>query len=107
MGCNPSAARIGAHTAFSTRYGAFTPSTQARYLTAGDLMQTGAVPLVSKPGAANIRSKPNSGAEYALVFDATRNICGVVTRVARHPDQHLGDEEQNESLRSHETDNCR
>ncbi|MPW23509.1 betaine/proline/choline family ABC transporter ATP-binding protein [Paraburkholderia sp. CNPSo 3157] len=52
----------------------------SRYLTAGDLMQTGAVPLVSKLDAANAMSKLDGSAGCAFVFDAQRKICGVITR---------------------------
>ncbi|MBU9571636.1 glycine betaine/L-proline ABC transporter ATP-binding protein [Burkholderia multivorans] len=54
----------------------------SRYLTAGDLMQTGAVPLVSKFDAANVAASPNGSAEYAFVLDAERKIRGFVTRDA-------------------------
>ncbi|MCA3845154.1 MAG: CBS domain-containing protein, partial [Burkholderia sp.] len=54
----------------------------SRYLTAGDLMQTGAVPIVSKCDAANVAATLNGSAEYAFVLDAARKIRGFVTRDA-------------------------
>ena len=54
----------------------------SRYLTAGDLMQTGAVPLVSKLDPANVAATLNGSAEYAFVLDAERKIRGFVTRDA-------------------------
>jgi len=54
----------------------------SRYLTAGDLMQTGAVPIVSKCDAANVAASLNGSAEYAFVLDAARKIRGFVTREA-------------------------
>ncbi|MCG5078136.1 quaternary amine ABC transporter ATP-binding protein [Paraburkholderia tagetis] len=52
----------------------------SRYLTARDLMQTDAVPLVSKADTTNGRSQFNGNADYAFVFDGSRKICGVVRR---------------------------
>jgi len=54
----------------------------SRYLTAGDLMQTGAVPTMSKFDAANVAATLNGSAEYAFVLDAARKIRGFVTRDA-------------------------
>ena len=54
----------------------------SRYLTAGDLMQTGAVPIVSKCDAANVAATLNGSADYAFVLDAQRKIRGFVTRAA-------------------------
>lgn len=54
----------------------------SRYLTAGDLMQTGAVPIVSKCDAANVAATLNGSADYAFVLDAQRKIRGFVTRDA-------------------------
>ncbi|WP_179401358.1 quaternary amine ABC transporter ATP-binding protein [Burkholderia guangdongensis] len=54
----------------------------SRYLTAGDLMQTGAVPTMSKLDSANVAATLNGSAEYAFVLDAARKIRGFVTRDA-------------------------
>lgn len=54
----------------------------SRYLTAGDLMQTGAVPVVSKLDAANVAATLNGSADYAFVLDEARKIRGFVTRDA-------------------------
>ena len=52
----------------------------SRYLTAGDLMQTDAVPLVRQFDAAGVAASLNGSAEYAFVLDAQRKIRGFVTR---------------------------
>ncbi|AEA63097.1 quaternary amine ABC transporter ATP-binding protein [Burkholderia gladioli] len=54
----------------------------SRYLTASDLMQTGAVPIVSRLDAANVAATLNGSAEYAFVLDEARKIRGFVTRDA-------------------------
>ncbi|ALK32891.1 quaternary amine ABC transporter ATP-binding protein [Burkholderia plantarii] len=54
----------------------------SRYLTAGDLMQTGAVPTMSRLDAANVAATLNGSAEYAFVLDESRKIRGFVTREA-------------------------
>ncbi|RDK09434.1 quaternary amine ABC transporter ATP-binding protein [Cupriavidus lacunae] len=54
----------------------------SRYLTAGDLMQTDAVPIVSKPDAASIARTLNGHASYAFVLDAQRKVRGCVMRDA-------------------------
>ncbi|MBP0628663.1 MULTISPECIES: glycine betaine/L-proline ABC transporter ATP-binding protein [unclassified Cupriavidus] len=54
----------------------------SRYLTAGDLMQTNAVPTLSKLDAANIAATLNGGEDYAFVLDAQRKLRGFVTRDA-------------------------
>jgi glycine betaine/proline transport system ATP-binding protein len=54
----------------------------SRYLTAGDLMQTDAVPLVRQFDAAGVAASLNGSAEYAFVLDAQRKIRGFVTRDA-------------------------
>jgi glycine betaine/proline transport system ATP-binding protein len=54
----------------------------SRYLTAGDLMQTGAVPLVSEADATNVAAALNGSAGCAFVLDAQRKIRGFVTRDA-------------------------
>ena len=54
----------------------------SRYLTAGDLMQTDAVPLVSQFDAAGVAASLNGSADYAFVLDAARKIRGLVTREA-------------------------
>jgi len=53
----------------------------SRYLTAGDLMHTDAVPVVSKIDAASLAATLN-GSGYAFVLDAQRRIRGCVTRDA-------------------------
>lgn len=52
----------------------------SRYLTAGDLMQTDAVPLLSKVDAAQIAAVLKGSADCAFVVDAQRRIKGCVTR---------------------------
>jgi glycine betaine/proline transport system ATP-binding protein len=54
----------------------------SRYLTAGDLMQTGAVPLMSRFDAAQVAATLNGSAEYAFVLDEARKLRGCVTRDA-------------------------
>ena len=54
----------------------------SRYLTAGDLMQTDAVPLVRQFDAAGVAASLNGSADYAFVLDAARKIRGFVTREA-------------------------
>lgn len=54
----------------------------SRYLTAGDLMQTDAVPLVRQFDAAGVAASLNGSAEYAFVLDAASKIRGFVTRDA-------------------------
>ncbi len=52
----------------------------SRYLTAGDLMQTDAVPLVRQFDAAGVAASLNGSANYAFVLDAQRKLRGSVTR---------------------------
>ncbi|BDB29838.1 glycine betaine/L-proline ABC transporter ATP-binding protein (plasmid) [Cupriavidus sp. P-10] len=54
----------------------------SRYLTAGDLMQTNAVPTLSRLDAANIAATLNGSEDYAFVLDAQRKLRGFVTRDA-------------------------
>lgn len=54
----------------------------SRYLTAADLMQTDAVPLVRQLDAASLAASLNGSADYAFVLDAQRKIRGCVTRDA-------------------------
>ena len=54
----------------------------SRYLTAGDLMQTDAVPLVRQLDAAAVAASLNGSADYAFVLDGERKIRGFVTRDA-------------------------
>ncbi|MEW4359673.1 glycine betaine/L-proline ABC transporter ATP-binding protein [Burkholderia pseudomallei] len=54
----------------------------SRYLTAGDLMLTGAVPTLSKLDAKHVAASLNGSAEYAFVLDEARKIRGFVTRDA-------------------------
>jgi glycine betaine/proline transport system ATP-binding protein len=54
----------------------------SRYLTAGDLMQTDAVPLVRQLDVAGVAASLNGTADYAFVLDAQRKIRGFVTREA-------------------------
>jgi glycine betaine/proline transport system ATP-binding protein len=54
----------------------------SRYLTAGDLMQTDAVPLVRQLDAAGVAASLNGSADYAFVLDGERKIRGFVTRDA-------------------------
>ncbi|PMS22179.1 glycine betaine/L-proline ABC transporter ATP-binding protein [Trinickia dabaoshanensis] len=54
----------------------------SRYLTAGDLMQTDAVPLVRQLDAAGVAASLNGSADFAFVLDAERKIRGFVTRDA-------------------------
>ncbi|SOZ34807.1 glycine betaine transporter subunit; ATP-binding compoent of ABC superfamily [Cupriavidus neocaledonicus] len=56
----------------------------SRYLTAGDLMQTNAVPTLSQLDAANIAATLNGSEAYAFVLDAQRKLRGFVTRDAAH-----------------------
>ncbi|WP_277184643.1 glycine betaine/L-proline ABC transporter ATP-binding protein [Caballeronia sp. BR00000012568055] len=54
----------------------------SRYLTAGDLMQTDAVPLMNSPqiDASSVAQTLNGSADYAFVLDAQRRIRGFVGR---------------------------
>ncbi|HEX7682475.1 MAG TPA: glycine betaine/L-proline ABC transporter ATP-binding protein [Trinickia sp.] len=52
----------------------------SRYLTAGDLMQTDAVPLVRQFDAAGVAASLNGSADCAFVLDGHRKIRGFVTR---------------------------
>ena len=54
----------------------------SRYLTAGDLMQTDAVPLLRQLDAAAVAASLNGSADYAFVLDGERKIRGFVTRDA-------------------------
>ncbi|MBP0618923.1 glycine betaine/L-proline ABC transporter ATP-binding protein [Cupriavidus sp. LEh25] len=54
----------------------------SRYLTAGDLMQTNAVPTLSRLDAANIAATLTGSEDYAFVLDAQRKLRGFVTRDA-------------------------
>jgi len=54
----------------------------SRYLTAGDLMQTDAVPLVRHLDAAGVAASLNGSADYAFVLDGERKFRGFVTRDA-------------------------
>lgn len=54
----------------------------SRYLTAGDLMQTNAVPLVRNLDASSVAESLNGSADYAFVLDESRKIRGFVTRDA-------------------------
>ena len=54
----------------------------SRYLTAGDLMQREAVPLIRSLDANSVASSLNGSANYAFVLDAQRRISGFVTRDA-------------------------
>ncbi|PTB22823.1 glycine betaine/L-proline ABC transporter ATP-binding protein [Trinickia symbiotica] len=54
----------------------------SRYLTAGDLMQTDAVPLVRQLDTASVAASMNGSADYAFVLDGERKIRGFVTRDA-------------------------
>ena len=54
----------------------------SRYLTAGDLMRTNAVPLVSHFDRPHVEASLNGSAQYAFVLDAERRIRGFVTRDA-------------------------
>ncbi|CAD6528300.1 Glycine betaine/proline betaine transport system ATP-binding protein ProV [Paraburkholderia hiiakae] len=54
----------------------------SRYLTAGDLMQREAVPLIRSLDAKSVASSLNGSAEYAFVLDGQRRISGFVTRDA-------------------------
>ncbi|SOY67194.1 glycine betaine transporter subunit; ATP-binding compoent of ABC superfamily [Cupriavidus taiwanensis] len=54
----------------------------SRYLTAGDLMQTDAIPIVSKLDAPTIATTLNGHASYAFVLDAQRKLRGCVMRDA-------------------------
>jgi glycine betaine/proline transport system ATP-binding protein len=54
----------------------------SRYLTAGDLMQTNAVPLVRNLDASSVAESLNGSADYAFVLDEARKIRGFVTRDA-------------------------
>ncbi|WP_341319289.1 glycine betaine/L-proline ABC transporter ATP-binding protein [Paraburkholderia sp. IMGN_8] len=56
----------------------------SRYLTAGDLMQTDAVPLMHSPhiDASSVAATLNGSAEYAFVLDGERKIRGFVCRDA-------------------------
>jgi len=52
----------------------------SRYLTAGDLMQREAVPLIRSLDATSVESSLNGSADYAFVLDAQHRISGFVTR---------------------------
>ncbi|QCP53330.1 glycine betaine/L-proline ABC transporter ATP-binding protein [Trinickia violacea] len=54
----------------------------SRYLTAADLMQTDAVPLVRHADTAAVTASLNGSADYAFVLDAERKLRGFVTRDA-------------------------
>jgi glycine betaine/proline transport system ATP-binding protein len=54
----------------------------SRYLTAGDLMQTDAVPLVRQLDTASVAASMNGSADYAFVLDGESKIRGFVTRDA-------------------------
>ncbi len=54
----------------------------SRYLTAGDLMQREAVPLVHALDPKSVAASLNGSADYAFVLDAQRRISGFVTRDA-------------------------
>jgi glycine betaine/proline transport system ATP-binding protein len=54
----------------------------SRYLTAADMMQTDAVPLVRQLDAGAVAASLNGSADYAFVLDAERKIRGYVTRDA-------------------------
>ncbi|WP_233854851.1 quaternary amine ABC transporter ATP-binding protein [Paraburkholderia sp. HD33-4] len=56
----------------------------SRYLTAGDLMQTDAVPLMHAPqvDAASVAATLNGSADYAFVLDSERRLRGFVCRDA-------------------------
>ncbi len=58
----------------------------SRYLTAADLMQTDAVPLVRQADTAGVAGALNGSEEYAFVLDAGQRLRGCVTRDALgHP----------------------
>lgn len=54
----------------------------SRYLTAGDLMQSEAVPLIRTLDKTSVAATLNGSNEYAFVLDAQRRISGFVTRDA-------------------------
>ncbi|WP_213306714.1 quaternary amine ABC transporter ATP-binding protein [Paraburkholderia sacchari] len=54
----------------------------SRYLTAGDLMQREAVPLIRTLDKKSVAASLNGSNEYAFVLDAQRRISGFVTRDA-------------------------
>ena len=54
----------------------------SRYLTAGDLLQKNAVPILSEADVANATAMLKGSAEYAFVLDARRKIRGIITRDA-------------------------
>ncbi|NLP65393.1 quaternary amine ABC transporter ATP-binding protein [Paraburkholderia sacchari] len=54
----------------------------SRYLTAGDLMQREAVPLIRTLDKQSVAASLNGSNEYAFVLDAQRRISGFVTRDA-------------------------
>jgi glycine betaine/proline transport system ATP-binding protein len=54
----------------------------SRYLTAGDLMQREAVPVIRTLDAKSVATTLNGSADYAFVLDAQRRISGFVTRDA-------------------------
>jgi glycine betaine/proline transport system ATP-binding protein len=54
----------------------------SRYLTAGDLMQREAVPLIRTLDPKSVAASLNGSADYAFVLDAQRRISGFVTRDA-------------------------
>ncbi|WP_028223665.1 quaternary amine ABC transporter ATP-binding protein [Paraburkholderia oxyphila] len=59
----------------------------SRYLTAGDLMQREAVPLIRTLDKTSVAASLNGSNEYAFVLDAQRRISGFVTRDAIGVDQ--------------------
>jgi glycine betaine/proline transport system ATP-binding protein len=54
----------------------------SRYLTAGDLMRTNAVPILSDLDRPHVEASLNGSAQYAFVLDSERRIRGFVTRDA-------------------------
>ncbi|WP_350260407.1 quaternary amine ABC transporter ATP-binding protein [Paraburkholderia bonniea] len=54
----------------------------SRYLSAGDLMQTQAVPVVHSLDVAGLVTSLNGNAQYTFVLDAERRLRGLVTRGA-------------------------
>lgn len=54
----------------------------SRYLTAGDLMQREAVPVIRTLDKTSVAASLNGSNEYAFVLDAQRRISGFVTRDA-------------------------
>ncbi|TDF67131.1 glycine betaine/L-proline ABC transporter ATP-binding protein [Cupriavidus sp. L7L] len=70
----------------------------SRYLTAGDLMQTNAVPTLSRLDAANIAATLNGSEDYAFVLDAQRKLRGFVTRDATQSVRPVESIQRNASL---------